>query len=321
MFMSRSAPGFAVHNTVMTNQMISAAAAAARETSRATDGKFGTQPLAEADLDLDATSGVDQPADGEIVFQQRDGKIFSGEEVLKHAQDAARKYYEMYSVHSKTGTQLADKDDLASESVAAIAKMIRSWEPGKGSGVDDVVAALRYCAANHAVRATAIVWRPVDRAAYIEYDEQLRLTESALQRPTTQREKDALAGQIRDEWHGVRHKLSKEFRQAITVDRSLDRPMTADTDGPTMGDSKIDCGQAARSVTSKGSTGSPVSRRSATAASPLLWKPVAAGHRRSVGGWCQLRCSSSSITISRSRCSASRLSGRLARGRFSATSR
>ena len=119
----------------MMNQMISAAAAAARETFRATDGKFGTQPLAEADLDFDATSGAEQPADGEIVFQQRDGKIFSGEEVLKHAQDAARKYYEMYSVHSKTGTQLADKDDLASESVAAVAKMIRSWEAGKGSGV------------------------------------------------------------------------------------------------------------------------------------------------------------------------------------------
>lgn len=208
----------------MTNPMISAAAATARESSRAADGKFGAQPLAEADLDLDATGAAQsQPADGEIVFRQLDGQVFAPEVVLKHAQDAARKYYEMYGVHSKTGTQLASTEDLASESVAAVAKMIRSWESGKGQGVKDMVATLRSCAANHAVRATAIVWRPVDRAAYIKYDEQLRLTESTLQRPTTQKEKDALAEKIRDEWHDQRHKPSKEFRQAITVDRSLDR--------------------------------------------------------------------------------------------------
>ena len=247
----------------MTNQMISAAAASARENHRATDGKFGAQPLAEADLDLDAsvdgggagndidaTSGAEasQPADGEIVFRQTDGKVFAPEEVLKHAQAAARKYYEKYAVQGKTGTQLADKDDLASESVAAVAKMIRSWESGKGQGVKDMVATLRSCAANHAVRATAIVWRPVDRAAYIKYDEQLRLTESALQRPTTQKEKDALAEKIRDEWHDQRHKPSKEFRQAITVDRSLDRPMTADPEGPTMGDSLVAEGQVVDTI-------------------------------------------------------------------------
>lgn len=234
----------------MTNPMISAAAATARENFRATDGKFGAQPLAEADLDLHATTGAgqSQPADGEIVFRQRDGKVFAPEVVLKHAQDAARKYYEMYGVHSKTGTQLASTEDLASESVAAVAKMIRSWESGKGQGVTDMVATLRSCAANHAVRATAIVWRPVDRAAYIKYDEQLRLTESTLQRPTTQKEKDALAEKIRDEWHDQRHKPSKEFRQAITGDRSLVRPMTADPEGPTMGDSLIDGSQATESV-------------------------------------------------------------------------
>ena len=36
----------------MTNELISPAAAAARESSRSSDGKFGTQPLGEADLDL-----------------------------------------------------------------------------------------------------------------------------------------------------------------------------------------------------------------------------------------------------------------------------
>ena len=49
--LTRSDPGRAAHIRCMTEN-ISTAATSARESSRQSDGKFGTQPAAEADLDL-----------------------------------------------------------------------------------------------------------------------------------------------------------------------------------------------------------------------------------------------------------------------------
>ena len=61
---SRPVPtlGRAAHIEDMTNTPVSPTAASAREAARATDGKFGTQAKAEADINLEVSSPADQPA-------------------------------------------------------------------------------------------------------------------------------------------------------------------------------------------------------------------------------------------------------------------
>lgn len=54
--------GRAAHIEGMTNTPVSPAAASAREAARATDGKFGTQAKAEADIDLQVPSAAAAPA-------------------------------------------------------------------------------------------------------------------------------------------------------------------------------------------------------------------------------------------------------------------
>jgi hypothetical protein len=244
----------------MNNQTLCTAAVSARESARQGNGKFGFQAATEADIDLDfggpndgdgfdafASAEQPEPARGELVFRQKDGKVFSPEEIQKIAQRSGQYWFDRYQVSSKTGTQLASPEDLANESIASVAKMLRNAEDG-GKPVTSIVQAISSCAANHAVRATAVVWKPVDRAAYIAYAEELEKLKRAVNRPYTEKEKDGLAMSIRDNWHNARHKPSKDFRMAITVDRSLNRSMTGEPDGPTLGETLVDDGEIVHTI-------------------------------------------------------------------------
>lgn len=155
---------------------------------------------------------------------------------MEHAQAAARKYYSDYKLWKKTGNQLASVDDLASGGLAEVAERIRRWEKGETEGVKKMKELIYTCVASQAVCNTAVVWRPADRKAYTLYAAQAAEMERELDRPLRQSEKDALAEQIRQTWHDQRHRPSKDFRLAWTVNASLDRSTTADPNGPTLGE-------------------------------------------------------------------------------------
>lgn len=184
----------------MTRQITSAGTAVARESARRSNGEFGTQPLAEADLD-----SIDLDTSGSTLtdFDWDDHEALN--ELVDTTYMAARQ------ATRRTGS--ADRgysvDDVAQDAFVAILE-----RRAKGKGVDNVHAYVNRAASNAAAKAGRSV-RSEDFAAYRTYQTRSQQMSGALGRPLTSGEEQALATQIRDDWHDQRHKPSVDFVQNV----------------------------------------------------------------------------------------------------------
>ncbi|MET1087128.1 MAG: hypothetical protein ABWY04_08405 [Arthrobacter sp.] len=120
--------------------------------------------------------------------------------------------------NQKGKSQTWDTDDIAQETMLRVLKEVNSGKP-----ITDFKQLVNSVAANVTVRATANKFSAEDRRAYRIFDAARQEFEATEGRTMTQREEDALAQKVLDEWHDPRHKPSKDFRTPHTVDTSLDR--------------------------------------------------------------------------------------------------
>ncbi|MCU6479095.1 hypothetical protein [Arthrobacter sp. A2-55] len=133
------------------------------------------------------------------------------------AYDSAQYWQRRYNQKDKSNT--VDLDDIAQETLLRVIT-----ELGKGKDVRNFKQLVSSIAANVTVRATENVFRAEDRVAWRIFEEKRTAMEHRENRSLTPSEIKALEQEVLDEWHDPRHKPSKEFMIARTVDRSLDTP-------------------------------------------------------------------------------------------------
>lgn len=171
-----------------------------------TGGQFAATAHAEPTLSLAA---------------QRLGEVIEPSDFVRVAYSSTEVWQRRYDQGRKS--LIVDTDDIAQET------MLRTLEAlNRGNNIADIKQFVTSTAANVTVRSTETVFRAEDRRAYREFEAKRTAAENVLERSLTQREQDALAQQVLDEWHDPRHKPSKDFRIARTFDRSLDAPYGAD---------------------------------------------------------------------------------------------
>lgn len=149
---------------------------------------------------------------------ERLAELATPEKFLAMAKDAAEYWRRHYNQANKSNT--VNADDIAQETMLQV--MLRLE---KGADVVNFRQLVSSVAANVTVRATQNKFRAEDRRAYRQYTDKVEAKENELDRSLTTKEQDALAKEVLDEWHDPRHRPSKDFRVAMTVDASLDRPI------------------------------------------------------------------------------------------------
>ncbi|MEH0110607.1 hypothetical protein V6N00_12925 [Tersicoccus sp. MR15.9] len=224
-------------------------------------GQFTSTSHGDAAVILTTTTGQGQL-----------GELGDSSRLLAMAKDAADYWQERYQQKGKSNTVSAD--DIAQEALVRYFERVRTGKP-----ISDHRQLINSIAANVTVRATENVFRAEDRRAYRRFDEKRTAAEHELNRSLTPREQDRLAQQVLDEWDDPRHKPSKDFRIARTVDRSLnvgigedggmtlgDTLVAAETDDGVAEDSHM--GQAQKALMDAGPAGFAQARR-------LAWNALA----------------------------------------------
>lgn len=155
----------------------------------------------------------------------------SGEAILKQAVDSARYWQDRMGQKNKSNT--VDMDDIAQETVLVALQALKD-----GKQVDNYAGMIHRAARHITSRSTQTVFRAEDRVAYRMFEQKSQEIINREQRLPTVAEEKAIEKEIFDTWHDPRHKPSRGFRIANTVERSLDANMF-DSDGATLGSTLV----------------------------------------------------------------------------------
>ncbi|MGK3708799.1 hypothetical protein [Arthrobacter sp. IK3] len=148
----------------------------------------------------------------------------TGETIMAQAKESARYWQDRLGQKSKSNT--VDADDIAQEAALMTLKALRA-----GKDIDNLKGYIHRGARNITSQSTQTVFRAEDRVAYRLFEEKCQEIINREQRLPTVAEEKAIEKEIFDTWHDPRHKPSREFRIATTVERSLDASANDDMSG------------------------------------------------------------------------------------------
>ncbi|MCC3292830.1 hypothetical protein [Arthrobacter sp. zg-Y1110] len=156
----------------------------------------------------------------------------SAEAILKQASDSARYWQARMGQKAKSNT--VDADDITQETVLITLKAIQERK-----NIENLRGWVNRTARNFTSQSTQTVFRAEDRVAYRLFEEKCQEIINREQRMPTVAEEKAIEQEIFDTWHDPRHKPSKAFRIATTVERSLDANTSEDEMSGSMGASLV----------------------------------------------------------------------------------
>lgn len=170
-----------------------------------TGGEFAATRHAEANITLGAGATLNEKL----------ARYTTPEKFVEMAHRSAAHHARHHNQAEKSNFN--DWKDIAQEAMLQVMRRVDEDKP-----ITDFGQLVNSVAWNVTVRATANKFRAEDRKAYRNLEVKRNAFVAEHARSWTQKEDDAMAQEVLDEWHDDRHKPSKDFRTPFTVDRSLD---------------------------------------------------------------------------------------------------